>query len=165
MSQSQPVPGPAENEAQKLSPEALALKAKRQELAALQAARVKKVKAAVESDGYQLAKAERELREEQAIADCEERFGLEEEGKIGLVRPGQSGLVIVIPPSDSAFKRHNDAGSTSSVALMKLVGPCLKWPSLDEFELLCKSQPATLVMAAEMVGHLAGWKQQDFSKK
>ncbi len=164
MSQTQPVPGPQEKP-EELSPSAAALKAKRQELAALREARERKVKAVTESDANQLAKAERAIREEQAIAECEEKYGLEEEGKIGLVRPGQSGLVIVVPPSDSAFKRHNDAGSTSSVALLKLAGPCVKWPSQDEFEALCKVQPAALVMTAEMVQHLAGWKQQDFAKK
>lgn len=156
---SNPVPTNTQETATAASNDPLA--AKKQTIAKIKAQR--EALAAKIAEDSEPARLDGEIEDEQALLDAEQALGSQEDGKFGVVRVCNR-LVILIPASEVAYKRHQDAGSTSSVALEKLVGPCLRYPTRSRFDEYVKREPATLLRCANKVTELAGFRHETFSK-
>jgi len=108
-----------------------------------------------------LAEAERALRDEEAVDAAEQEHGAK---KIAVVQT-DLGVVIVKRPHVATFRKFQDKGSTDSESLEKLVRPCLVYPKLPEFELICSELPATLLRVANAVTMLAGVRTEELAGK
>lgn len=155
---------PAVVPGQVLSPVEKTIADKRAALALLRSEREEKIEKAATAPETQLAKLEREIREEQAIAEAEAKYGSEVDGGIGIVRMSR-GIVILHKPSASLYQQHSDAGSQSTVALKKLVFPCRVYPDQNGLDAMIADEPYTLQHCGDMVTVLAGFTLQEFRKK
>jgi len=138
----------------------------RLQAAKLERARITEARTAREkarSVSEQLAEAERELRDDQAIEKAECEHGLLG-SKLAAVKSGL-GVVIVKRPHHVLFRRFQDAGKTDSVQLSILVNGCLVHPDLGTFERYCEEEPALLLRVANAVAALAGVRASEVSGK
>jgi hypothetical protein len=136
----------------------VAARAKRDEIARGRAAReeLATMRAQVEAE-------ERAAKDDAAIAAAEAEHG--PIGKKIAVVQTDIGAVIVKRPNHIHFRRFQDAGSTKSGELEKLVRPCLVYPPLSAFEALLEELPATLTRCADAVCGLAGVRAEEVSGK
>lgn len=136
------------------------IKAAREKLAAVRAAR--EAELAPEREARELARLERELRDEDAIAAAQAKHG---EKGIEVIRT-DLGVVIVKPANPLKFNKYQDEGKTDTFSMMALVvqGP-LVHPKTSEFEKICEALPLTLLRTVDAVFLLAGAQQRDISGK
>lgn len=103
---------------------------------------------------------ERAIRDEQALADAEQRIG--RVGKIITTVETDLGLVILRRAHQASMKRFMDrAGEATTDDLLKLVIPCLVYPSKPEFEAMIDAQLLTLHRASRKLGELAGLRAKE----
>ena len=135
-----------------------ALKLKRR---ALEEAREQRQAAATKADA--IAEEEQAIEDEEAIAKAEQEIGPERK-KIYVVRTA-AGVVIVKAPNHILFKRFVDTEDKDTVALERLVRPCLVYPPADRFDRMLESKAAILIKIADAVSWLAGWRAKENEKK
>jgi hypothetical protein len=109
----------------------------------------------------EVEKAERDARNAAALEKAELEHGAK---KIAAVYT-DSGVVIVKRPNHLLFRRFQDAGEHSTMALEKLVRPCLVHPDGGAFETILEELPGTLLRTANAVTDLALGRTQEVSKK
>lgn len=130
---------------------------------ALQAARSAREAALTpEREARELARLERELKDEAAIADAFSKFG---EKGVELVRT-DLGVVIVKPCNPLKFNKHQDEGKSDTFTHLALVaGGPLVYPRMTEFEKICEALPLTLLRTVDALYLLAGAQQRDLAGK
>jgi hypothetical protein len=133
----------------------------RAERAALSEARAQREEA--RSIAEQLENETRALRDEQAIAKAEEEIG--PQGKRIMCIQTDMGVVIVKKPHAVSFRKFQDKGETDHEDLLKLVSPCLVYPSKEQFAVLLDDLPATLQRCANAVATLAGVRVKEVTGK
>lgn len=135
------------------------IRAKREQLAAFRAERA--VETAPEREARELARIERELRDEQQIAAAQKRLGAD---KVEMVYT-DLGVVIVQASNPLVFSAYLDKGDSSSHEQMRLCLPCLVNLKASEFERICEALPLTLLRTTDALYLLAGAKQRDVAGK
>lgn len=103
------------------------------------------------------------LANEQAVEAAEQEIGAVGV-KIAVVNT-VLGVVILKRPHAATFRKFQDRGKTDSKYLYELVKPCLVYPSLADFELVCDELAATLLRCADAVSGLAGVRAEELSGK
>lgn len=109
----------------------------------------------------EVEEAERDARDEEAIAEAEDAHGAE---KIAVVRTS-IGCVIVKRPNPLIYKRFRDKGEAKTADLDKLVRNALVYPDASKFDSMLEELPATLDHAANKVVELAGFRAKEVSGK
>lgn len=136
--------------------------------ARLEAARKRKADAearaaAAEAERASLAAveaAEREASDAEARVAAAEKHG----DKITCIDTDM-GVVIVKRPNGAAYHKWQDAAKFDTVALKKLVYPCLVYPHADVFDRILDALPATLTRVANAVVELAGARSAELAGK
>lgn len=131
----------------------------RERLAAFRAER--EVELAPEREAKELARLERDMRDEEQIAAAQRKFGA---SKIECVRT-DAGVVIVHAANPLVFNAYVDKGDSSSHAQMRLCLPCLVNLRASEFEKICEDLPLTLLRVTDALYLLAGAQQRDVAGK
>ncbi len=119
-----------------------------------------------------LERAKRDLRDAEAIAAVEEKYGdaLEygsgpAEGRKAAIVRTDLGAVIVKRPHHVLFKKFQDSGEANAEEFDKLVRPCLVHPDGATFDRYLEEQPAILGRVAGAVAVLAGIRMKEMSGK
>lgn len=132
--------------------------------AALEKKRTDRLAAKEQDPDRQLAIAERELREAEAVEVAEAEHGSEADGFLKFVKT-ERGLIIVKRQHPSVVRRHLDTGKSSNVAIQTLVKGCIIFPSMDRFDEINDVLPYTLTLVGDAVIELAGFQQREQSGK
>lgn len=126
----------------------------------------------LESLKLEAEQAEREVRDEEALAKAERETGdivdrktlMGTKGKIAAHRSA-AGLVIINRPDAVKFKAFQDLEGTKREDLEALIFPCRRYPSAEEFDRILETYPATLTNLADRAAHLAGARKSELSGK
>jgi hypothetical protein len=138
----------------------------KQRLAAAKAARAAlQTKAATVSEADELAAEvaaeERALKEEQALAALVEQYGAKKLAKIDT----DLGAIILFRSAPAAYNRFAEKSDFKVEDVRQLVMPCIKYPTISEFEEILREQPGTLFVCANALAHLAGARKDALSGK
>jgi hypothetical protein len=107
---------------------------------------------------------ERGLRDEQAIADAEERIG--RVGKMIATIDTDLGVVILKRAHQATMRRFMErAEDLKTEDLIKLVRPSLVYPSGPEFDVMLDAQPMVLHRCSKALGVLAGLRVRETAEK
>jgi hypothetical protein len=135
------------------------LRAKRSELQAAREAR-----AAQRDADDELEAEERAIRDEQALADAEEKYG--RVGRDLAAVDTDFGVVILKRAHQATFRRFMESGEdTKTEDLMRLVRPSIVYPSPGDFDGYIDQQPMILARCAKAVSQLAGLRTKETSAK
>lgn len=93
-----------------------------------------------------------ELEDLQAFADAQDTYGID---CVELV-PSLYGAVVVKRPTKVLYDNWQETGKPTANSMMKLVGPCLVYPSRERFDTLAEAQPALIGHASDAIARLAG---------
>jgi len=134
-------------------------------LAAAKAARsALKAKAAEVDDDKALAEEleaeERALKEEQALEKLVEQYGAKKLAKVDT----DLGAVILLRSAPAAFNRLQEQDFKVE-NVRQMVTPCVKYPTIPEFEEMLREQPGILFGCANAIAHLAGVRKDGLSGK
>jgi adenylate kinase len=102
----------------------------------------REVKAAAAADDRELAQAEQDLADEQALTDAIAKYGALGD-KIQAVKT-DAGLVIVKKPNHVAFRRFQDDTTKSMASVEVLVRPCVVYPTGARLDQMLEDRPAIL---------------------
>ncbi len=134
-----------------------AAKAKKAEI---EAKREAKAKRSIEEE---LARAERECAEQEALAELEDA-----KGKVGshlAVIETEMGIIVVERPHVANFRKFQDAGKFTAEALEKLARPCVVYPDKARFDSIITEYPGVLIAVADAVVELAGARKREQAGK
>lgn len=109
----------------------------------------------------ELAAEERALKEEQAMAKLLEEFKPKQLARIDT----DYGAVILLRSAPAAYNRFAEKTEFKIEDLKQLVNPCVKYPSIPEFEEILKEQPGVLTVCSNAIAHLAGIRKDALSGK
>ena len=109
----------------------------------------------------EVAAEERALKEEQALADLVEKHGAKKLAKVDT----DLGAVILLRSAPAAYNRFAEKTEFKVEDVKQLVLPCVKYPSIPEFEEMLREQPGTLFVCANALAHLAGVRKDALSGK
>jgi multidrug efflux pump subunit AcrA (membrane-fusion protein) len=114
----------------------------------------------------ELETAQREAREEEALAEAEAQYGPIGK-KLGRVTLEIGGMVLVKPPDGIKFRQWQDQHQDKIThdALRQLVRPCVVYPPSGDFDALIADRPAALMHVANKVHELAGFKLKQIGGK
>lgn len=104
-----------------------------------------------------------EARDEEAIADAEEKHGSIGK-KIRVIRT-ELGCVILKRPHPASYKKFRDKAETDTVAFEKLVRPCVVYPDAVALDLILDELAGVLDRCANAVVELAGFRQKEAGPK
>jgi hypothetical protein len=138
-------------EAEKLRAQAAELRLKREQ------------READEAPARELAAAQQQLRDEQALQEA-----IDAHGQIGVALTTVQttmGLVILKRASAMRFRRFQDKGDAQTEDVLALVRPCVVWPAANELDAILNDLPATLTRLAGAVIALAGQGGESLVKK
>ena len=152
-------------EEEKKTPEQIALEER------LATARAKKRKALERREAMRAASAPRleveteeiEARDEEAIANAEEKHGPVDQ-KIRVVRT-ELGCIILKRPNPVHYKRFRDKAEQDTEAFEKLVRPCVVYPDGVALDLILDELAGVLDRCANAVVALAGFRQKEAAPK
>lgn len=133
----------------------------RAQLAAARAPRDQK-QAALE-EAAEIARLEREIADEPAIAKA-----VEEHGAIGemiAVLHTPSGAVVVKRPQQAAWRRFSDSDTLKGKDVHRLAYDCLVYPARADFDRICDAHPAALEQIGVMITELASVRARDLAGK
>jgi hypothetical protein len=120
----------------------VAARVERTELAALEAAAVREENALRDAPGIEKAEIEHGAGKIATVVTC-------------------LGAIVVRRPHVAAYRRFQDQASSKSEDVIKLVRPCVVYPTAAELDRILDEQPGTLALLAEAVATLAGAAQQE----
>lgn len=146
------------DEIARLQAELEAERAKLAEIEARREARVRGERLRQELDDTKRASHEAELLEE-----LEAKHG--PVGRRIMRIDTDEGMLVVGKANDLHYRRFVDRGKTNTEELMKLVRPCLLYPSKADFDRILQEVPAALVRCADAVCHLAGVRKDEAEGK
>ena len=139
------------------------LAAERDALSEAEVAREKARKASVLKS--EIEEARRRRKEEEALAQCEAKYGLL--GK-SLERVDTiDGMVVVRKPDGIKVRKWQDQykEDISADALRQLARPCVVYPELSDFDTLVAERPVVMVAVATAVLKLAGLRLKELGGK
>lgn len=109
----------------------------------------------------EVAAEERALKEETALQQLVEQHGAAKLAKVDT----PMGAVILLRPTAAAFNRFQEYETFKVEHAKQLVLPCVKYPTIPEFEEILREQPGTLIVCATAINHLAGVRKEQLSGK
>lgn len=109
----------------------------------------------------EVAAEERALKEEQALDKLVEQHGAKKLAKVDT----PMGAVILLRPSAVAFNQFQEHDGVKVANVRQFVLPCVKYPTLPEFEEMIREQPGTLFACANALNHLAGVRKDQLAGK
>lgn len=118
---------------------------------------------ASEAPARELARLQRELRDEQALDAAIEQYGRVGEHIATVSTP--RGLVIVRRASAQKFRRFQDKTDVNGDDVLQLVRPCVVYPPVGELDAMLDELPAVLQTIAQAVIYLAGQQRDSLAKK
>jgi hypothetical protein len=139
------------------------LAAERDALSEAELAREKARKASVLKS--EIEEARRRRKEEEALAQCEAKYGLL--GK-NLERVDTiDGMVVVKKPDGIKVRKWQDQykEDITADALRQIARPCVVYPELSDFDALVTERPVVMVSVATAVLKLAGLRLKELSGK
>lgn len=105
---------------------------------------------------------ERALKEDTILAALVEEHGEKKLAKVDT----DFGGIILLRSLPANYKRFADKGvEFKTVDVETLVRPCVRYPSLAEFDEIIKEQPGVLFACGNAIAHLAGVRKDALSGK
>lgn len=127
------------------------------------AALAAKATEAAEADelAAEVAAEERALKEETALQQLVEQYGAAKLAKVDT----PMGAVILLRPTAAAFNRFQEYDGFKVEHLKQLVLPCVKYPTIPEFEEMLREQAGILIACGTAINHLAGVRKDQLAGK